>query len=168
MRQDFNRWVSPFLPTLCIISGKIGRLPRWVDREDILSHILFSLWEKWKSGELEDKTTSYIMQNCWFAAQNYLRTRKDKIASLSLDEPVDDQGTPLIDFIEGNLSFFQSLQLQHSMGKLEEKLTSREKDVLELQKREYTTREIAKRLGISHVRVIRIQHNIRTKAEVLA
>ncbi len=61
MRQDFNQWVSPFLPTLYTISGKIGKLPQWVDREDVVSQMLFDLWGKWKRGELQNKPTSYMV-----------------------------------------------------------------------------------------------------------
>jgi len=164
MRQDFNQWVSPFLPTLYTISGKIGKLPQWVDREDVVSQMLFDLWEKWKRGELQNKPTSYIFRNCWFAAQNYRRTSKDKILALSLDKPVDEEGTPLITLIEDDSSFFQTIEIKQSICKLKEKLTQREKEVFHLQKQEYTTREIAKKLGISHVRVVRIQQNIRKKA----
>ncbi|GAH96530.1 unnamed protein product, partial [marine sediment metagenome] len=40
--------------------------------------------------------------------QNYRRTLKDKILALSLDKPVDEEGTPLITLIEDDSSFFQT------------------------------------------------------------
>lgn len=164
MDQNFKQWISPFLPILYKISGNIGKLPQWVDREDIVSHMLFDLWKKWEKGKLDDKTTSYIFRSCWFAAQNYLRTLRDKISPLSLDKPVNEEGTPLIEFIEDDSSFFWKIQVRQSINKLEEGLTPREKEVFQLQKQEYTTREIGKRLEISHVRVVKIQHNIKKKA----
>lgn len=163
--ESFEQWVSPLLPTLYKIAERTGKLPHWMDREDIFSQILFNLWERWRRGELKDKTTSYIFQNCWFVAQNYLRKSKDKVPSLSLDEPVDEEGTSLVQLIEDDSSFFQKIQIRQGIDKLEEKLTQREREVFHLQKQEYTTREIAKRLRISHVRVVKIQQNIRTKGK---
>jgi len=165
MPEDFEQWVSPFLPTLSIMAERIGKLPLWMDKEDLLSQMVLDLWEKWKRGDLQDKTPSYIFRSCWFAAQNYLRKSKDKISLLSLDEPVDEEGTPFIELMEHNSSFFPGFQIRQGLDKLKEYLNQREQEVFHLQTQEYTTREIGQRLGISHVRVVKIQQHIRAKGK---
>ena len=165
MPKDFKQWVNPFLPTLRKISGRIGKIPLWMDKEDLLSQMVLDLWEKWRRGDLRDKTASYIFRSCWFAAQNYLRKYKDKISLLSLDEPIDEEGTPFIELMEHNSSFFLGFQIKQGIDKLKEYLNQREQEVFHLQTQEYTTREIGQRLGISHVRVVKIQQHIRAKGK---
>ena len=91
-------------------------------------------------------------------------------SSIKIDEFVNELDSKIVvDVVnsEDDSSFFWKIQVRQSINKLEEELTPREKEVFQLQKQEYTTREIGKRLEISHVRVVKIQHNIRKKAHAV-
>jgi len=57
------------------------------------------------------------------------------------------------------------LYTEEGIDKLKEYLNQREQEVFHLQIQEYTTREIGQRLGVSHVRVVRIQQHIRAKGK---
>lgn len=167
MAEKFIQVARSYLPVFHRMAQKIGKLPCWITPDDIVAEMLLNLWECWKRGELESKTRSYILQNCWFSVKNYLRKSEDKVHLISLSEPIDEEGTSLEELIESDLNFFRVIEVRQLLDELQKKLTPRENQVLHLQKGEYTTREIARELNISHVRVVKIQHNIKKKARTI-
>lgn len=165
MEENFEQIVKSYLPALRKMVKNIGELPGWVDKEDILSEMLCHVWQAWKNGYFEGKSRSYVLKSCWFVAKNYLRKVREKINLVSVDEPLNEQHSCLKDIIEQQEYFFSLFELREGLRELEKRLTKKEKEVLELQKREYTTREAAKVLGISHVMVGKVQKRIREKAQ---
>ncbi len=138
----------------------------FVDSDDLAQEAITCLWLKWKEGKLKDKNRSYILRGCYFDMKNFIRKSREVKAPLSLDMPIDQTGISLKEVIidsttltkedtEANF-FIESIR---NNG-----LTSREKQVFEYFLEGFNTRQIGKKLGISHVRVVQLEHNIWGKA----
>lgn len=165
--REFNKLIDELKPTLKKLSAK-NRFLGFIDKDDLYQEALINLWRRFSAGELQDKTTSYILRSCYFHIQNYIRTHKVKNKSLSLEEPVMyEEGAPLYlkDIIRD--------KGQDSLGQLDSRLivedimnnglTKREKEVFGLLYEGLNLREAAKKLSISHVRVLKIKQNISLK-----
>ncbi|MFQ5866525.1 MAG: sigma-70 family RNA polymerase sigma factor [bacterium] len=172
MEVNFERSLEGLFPRLKGIAKRVnGHLrfthahQRWagfIDEDDLMQEMSLHLWKKWKQGELEGKTESYLLQSCWFHLQNYLRTVDDKGEIISFDEPIDSEETTLGEIIPDNSQHLPELinwkiiiEKMRTNG-----LTKREKEVFALCLEGYTLREIGKRLDISFVRVSKIQKHI--------
>jgi len=161
---EFEELVKRFSPYIRYLASKTYIPSSVIDKEDLYQEILFSLWKRWKNKELEDKTDGYIRGSCYFHLKNYLRCHKEKARIVSLNEPVGEGGTledmipdqkPLIPERLDDAIFIQQMK--------EKELTRREKEVTEFLSQGYTLRDIGKKLGISHVRVLKIKENIGKK-----
>jgi len=125
------------------------------------------LWIRYKNNELDDKNDNYILQSCVFHLKNYLRKNRDKAVVVSLDEPIDEDGTPLRETLADNSEGLKaSLEDELLIESIKSNgLTKREQQVLTLSLEGFTVREVGRRLGISHVRVVQIKNRIRSKCE---
>jgi RNA polymerase sigma factor (sigma-70 family) len=156
--MKFEELLENFSPLLKRMAKRFKGNLRFLDEEDLVQEMLFHLWKQWKSGKCEDKTFSYIAQSCWFYLQNYLRRFRDKVSWVSLDElqSFPDKSSPPLEVVE------RKIIIERIRGN---GLTIREKEVFNLWLDGCTVREIGKRLRISHVRVVKIENNIRRKVE---
>jgi RNA polymerase sigma factor (sigma-70 family) len=154
----FEELIENFSPLLRRMAKRFKGNLRFLDEEDLTQEMLCHLWEQWNNEKLEDKTFSYIAQGCWFHLQNYLRKIRDKVNWVSLDElqSFPDSSSLPLEVVE------RKIMIQEIRGN---GLTSREREVFNLWLEGYTVREIGKRLRISHVRVVKIENNIRRKVE---
>ncbi len=126
------------------------------------------LWVSFKEGRLDDKTDSYILQGCYFHLKNFLRKTEEKVNLVSLDAKLDEEGMRFEEnlCLENPESCFNRLEAKFLIDHLQNNgLTQREKEVLSLILEGLTVREIGKRLGISHVRVVKIKANIVSKSK---
>jgi len=104
---------------------------------------------------LNEKNETYILKGCYFYIKNFLRkNRKKKIISL---EEILENGQNI-----KNLEFMDEYNLNNYEENFET-LNEREKTILNLFINGYTTREIGRKLGISHVMVIKIKKRIKEK-----
>ncbi len=161
--EDIIKRVSPVLKR---ITYKLNGHFTFFDEEDLFQEALVHLWQDFKDGKIEDKTDSYILQGCYFHLKNYLRKTRDKVSFLSIDNFVDEDGTGLEEILslEDKNSCFDYLENKMLIEAIQNNgLTSREKEVLSLCLDGLTTREIGQRLGISHVRVVKIKAKIKRK-----
>ncbi len=167
--MPFEILVKRLSPTLKRITGKLNGHFSFVDDQDLYQEALIHLWSHFRTGDLADKTDSYMLQGCYFHLKNYLRKTQDSAVLLSLNSLPDEDGprfeemlmakTPAsYDEAEGNL------QIEAMAGS---GITQREKDVLFFCLEGMTTREIGKKLGISHVSVVKIRSKIREKYDRL-
>ena len=97
--------------------------------------------------------------------KNYLRKFREKAKLVSLQEPFGENGVPLEELIPDQKSLIterwdDAIFIQQMK---EKELTRREKEVAEFLSQDYTLRDIGKKLGISHVRVLKIKENIGKK-----
>jgi len=138
----------------------------FIDAEDIFQEALVYLWMEFKNGRLKDKNKSYILKGCYFYLKNFLRkVDNHQITFLSLFSLISDEGeTTLEEVLYDDFSLEEDLNTKFLIEKIRNNgLTKREKEVFELLLEGYTTRQIGKKLKISHVRVIRIYKNIGKK-----
>ncbi|MDD5194257.1 MAG: sigma-70 family RNA polymerase sigma factor [Candidatus Omnitrophica bacterium] len=164
--MNFEDLVKRIKPKLKGIAIKLDGKYTSFNDDDLYQEALFSLWEKYRENQIQDKTDSYILQGCFFFLKNYIRkahTRLDK-RCLSLEKNINEANGTLEDILplenEGVLQFSRfNLLLQD----IERCLTIREKEVMELYLKNFTTREIGGRLGISHVMVVKLFNRIKEK-----
>ena len=167
--RSFELLVKKLSPTLKRITGKLdGNLPV-VDDQDLFQEALIHLWSHFRLGELDDKTDSYMLQGCYFHLKNYIRKTRDSAVLLSLNSLPDEDGAPFEEtLVAKNVASYDdvegSLQIE---AMAESGITQREKDVLSFSLEGLTTREIGKKLGISHVSVVKIRNKIKVKYESL-
>ena len=167
--MSFEILVRKLSPTLRRIAGKLDCHFSFVDDQDLFQEALIHLWSRFKLGDLDDKTDSCILQGCYFHLKNYVGKTRDSAVLLSLssipdgdgarfEETLDAKALASYDEVEG------SLQIEAMAGS---GITQREKDVLSFSLEGMTTREIGKKLGISHVSVVKIRNKIKEKYERL-
>jgi len=165
----FEILVKKLSPTLRRIAGKLDDHFSFVDDQDLFQEALIHLWSHFRMGELDDKTDSYILQGCYFHLKNYIRKTRDSAVLLSLNGIPDEDGAPFEEtLVAKNVDSYDevegSLQIE-AMAKTG--ITQREKDVLSFSLEGLTTREIGKKLGISHVSVVKIRNKIKERYERL-
>ena len=163
--MEFEELAKRFSPYIRYLSSRSYIPSSAIDKEDLYQEMLFSLWERWRKGELTDKTDSYIKGSCYFCLKNYLRKFKEKAKLISLQEPLGENGVSLEELIPDQKSLLpERLDDAIFIQQMKEKeLTRREKEVTNFLSQSYTLREIGKRLGVSHVMVLKIKENIAKK-----
>lgn len=162
----FEELVKRISPTLKRITHRLnGRLTFFND-EDLYQEALIHLWLDYRQGKLSDKTNSYILQGCYFYLKNYIRKTQNRPNLVSLDALINDEGTSLEEILckENPESCFSNIECKIFIEQIQSNgLTKREKEVLSFCLQGLTVREIGKRLGISHVRVVKVKKNLRNK-----
>lgn len=165
--MEFAELVRQFNSGIKAIANRHRPQCGFVDQDDLAQEALVSLWLQWKDGGLNDKNKSYVLKGCYFQMKNFLRKSLDKVTPLSLDAPIDEEGTPLEEVIANGRSEDDSRGLEANSlidTIRNDGLTVREKEVFEYFLLGFNTRQIGKKLGISHVRVVKIEKNIWAKA----
>jgi RNA polymerase sigma factor (sigma-70 family) len=171
MNETFEKLIKRISPTLKRITYRLNGHYTFFNDEDLFQEALIHLWGDFKGGKLQDKTDSYILQGCHYHLKNYLRKVRPKIRSVSLDLLVDaEDGRSL-----GETLFLEADDRRSTIDCLHDKLlvetirnngfTRREKDILSFYAEGLTTRVIGAKLGISHVRVIKLMHRIKDKCK---
>jgi RNA polymerase sigma factor (sigma-70 family) len=165
--MDFTGLLKRISPKLKGIAYRLSR-NRFFNDEDLYQEALLHLCECFKKGILADKTDSYILQGCYFHLKNFLRKNFKKTVFLSLESTYNDEGgVVLADLIADNFSKPVYLDYLHDKLLAEvirnNGLLPREKKILSFYAQGLTTREIGRRLGISHVRVVKLTRLIRQK-----
>jgi len=117
---------------------------------------------------LRDKTDSYILQGCYFHLKNYIRKNYNKIKLINLESLTNEEGEIFgldnILSLQNSESYFEVIHCKMLIEQVNNNgLTKREKEVFRLALEGLTTREIGSRLGISHVRVVKLIVRIRQK-----
>ena len=136
--------------------------------EDLYQEAVLQLWVEYNEGRLSDKTDSYILQSCYFYLKNYMRKIHDKTSSMSVNMPIDEGGTQLQDVLSSHQE--APVEEDADIDSLMEdvfynKLSRKEKEIVFFYLQGWTTREIAERLGVSHVTVVKLEGKIREKCK---
>ncbi|MDP1854199.1 MAG: sigma-70 family RNA polymerase sigma factor [Candidatus Omnitrophota bacterium] len=163
--MEFNELASQFNSGIKAIASKHRPQCGFIDAQDLAQEALLSLWLKWKAGSLKDKNKSYILKGCYFEMKNFLRKSLDAVTPVSLDVPIDEEGATLKEIIpDARLNDDHSIEVNFLIDAIRnDGLTTREKEVFEYFLLGLNTRQIGRKLGISHVRVVKIEKNIWAK-----
>ncbi len=169
--MTYEQLVKKISPTLKRITYRLkGRFCAF-DHDDLFQEALIRLWEDFGLGKLADKTDSYILQGCYFHLKNYIRKHYPKASLLSLESAVNEDGQSGDDTdrrfrIKHEDSLLDTVHCKMLLETIQNNgLTKREKEVFSLGLEGLTTREIGGRLGISHVRVVKLRKTMREKCK---
>ncbi|MFH0855283.1 MAG: sigma-70 family RNA polymerase sigma factor [Candidatus Omnitrophota bacterium] len=170
--MHFEELVKKFSPTVRRIAYKLNGHYRSFSHDDLYQEALLHLWNNLNSGKLADKTDSYILQGCYFHLKNYIRKVNEKPNVISLDIAV---GESKDGDIPEEMLYFRFGQQQDCRNLLHVKFLAeaiqnngfslREKRILMFLKDGLTTRDIGKRIGLSHVSVVKAVRRIRQRAK---
>ena len=153
--KTYEELIKKINPHLKFISKSFKNNLRYISSDDILQELYFDIWQKWSSGKLKNKNISYIKHGCYFFLKNFSRKYSEKI------RVIPDYNTELLakktlvaqkNLIERKIDdaiFIKQISDSH--------FSMRDKEIIELTLKNYSTREIGKKIGISHSRVIQIQ-----------
>jgi RNA polymerase sigma factor (sigma-70 family) len=168
--MEFEALIKRISSKLKGITYKLNGRFNFMNHDDLYQEALLHLWMDFRNGKLSDKTDSYVLQGCYFHLKNYIRTVQDKAHLDSLDALMNNN--------EESLNLEQRLPVEDSQvyfERLENKLLAetiqnngsspREKYILSLFAQGLTTRQIGQRLGVSHVRVVKLAAVIREKSK---
>ena len=162
----FRTLVRRLSPTLKRITHRLTPDSSLIGEQDLFQEALIRMWTRFSAGELDGKTDSYILQGCYFHLRNYLRKNKERTVIVSVSSVTEEDSLEEVvladdgaccDYLEGVLQ----------IEAIESRMTQRENDVLLLCLEGLTTREIGKRLGVSHVSVVKTRNRIKEKYERL-
>ncbi|MGA2775262.1 MAG: sigma-70 family RNA polymerase sigma factor [Candidatus Omnitrophota bacterium] len=166
--MSYEQLLKKISPTLKRISYKLNKQVSFCSADDLYQEALIHLWLDFSAGKLADKTDSYILQGCYFYLKNHIRKNNDKVRLISID-PMDSEreDTARIDeirYLSSADSTFEDTYCKMLIEQINNNgLTIREKQVFNFALKGLTVREIGGRLGISHVRVVKLRRSIAEK-----
>jgi len=168
--MEFETLAKKFSPTVKRIAYKLNGRYRSFNHDDLYQEALLHLWNNYKSGKLEDKTDSYILQGCYFHLKNFIRKINERPNVISLDAPVNEEGFCLEEALPLKFAIQEDCRSQLYAKFLVEAIQNngfspREKRILMFLKGGLTTRDIGKRIGLSHVSIVKAVKRIREKAK---
>ena len=163
--MSFEILVKRISPTIKMIAHKLNGHYTFFNDEDLYQEALAHLWVGFREGALGDKTDSYILQGCYYHMKNYIRKTQDNAVLISLSNPVGEDGTVMEDMIPSDgINPLEHMESRIDIEKVEENyLNQREKQVLAYFLEGMSMREIGRKIGISHVMVLKIRNRIKDK-----
>lgn len=166
--MQFEDLVRSISPALRGIVYKLRHRASFFNNEDLFQEAIIRLWLDYKDGKLANKTTSYILQGCYFHLKNYIRKNYDKANPVRLENGSGEEDGGLMLgkalSLEAPRSYVGLIDCRLLIERINNNgLTKREKEVFCLALDGLTTREIGSRLGISHVRVVKLKGRLRDK-----
>ena len=169
MDKNFEEILRKLSPTLRRITHKLNGHFTFFDDDDLFQEALEHLWIAYQNGTLGDKTDSYVLQGCYFHLKNYIRKSMDKVKLTSINLPIDEDGPTIQDTLicrdSGVEEALDKTFMAESIAR--SGLSKREERILSLLLCGMTVREIGKKIGISHVMVVKIKNGIKTKCKAL-
>ena len=171
--MEFEKFIEKISPKLKAITHKLNGKYTFFSEEDLYQEAAVYLWQKNSKNELSDKTTSYILQGCMFHLKNHIRKiyKKIDINSVSLNGLVKERNIELDDLAvdpQRQREQADSRERDLMIKDINSILSDREKKILSLRLKGFTTREAGKRLGVSHVAIVKMEKKIKDKYLTLA
>jgi len=167
--MTYDLLLKKIAPSLKRIAYKLSRKSPFCAYDDLYQEALIRLWENFSFGKLTDKTDSYILQGCYFHLKNYIRKNSNKAHIVSIDCGISDEdgyhGLPeaVLDLRSAD-SLVDDTHCRMLIEQINNNgLTMQEKKVFNFALEGLTVREIGSRMGISHVRVVKLRHTIAAK-----
>jgi RNA polymerase sigma factor (sigma-70 family) len=163
--MGFENIAKKLSPTLMRIAHKLNGRFTFFDEDDLFQEALGHLWANFQDGTLNGKTDSYLLQGCYYHLKNYIRKSVDKAKLVSTSAPLDDGESKIEDILECKkdcaAEIVDSVMLEGALQSLG--LSGREAMILSLLLEGMTVREVGRKIGVSHVMVIKVKARIRAK-----
>ncbi len=166
--MTFESLTQKLSSKLKAIAYRLNHQFTFFNEEDLYQEALIRLWEDSRTGRLDDKTDSYILQGCYFHLKNYIRKNRVKAKLVSIEENVGQGKNSFEDLF---LKDEKSSDLRDHLNDLlltetifNNGFTLKEKQILRFYSEGLTTRQIGERLGVSHVSVVKMTNKIRGKS----
>lgn len=140
-------------------------------REDLMQEALIHLWQVQE--QQPGQTKNWYLQNCRFHLLHYLALGRSvdspKRRASQVHPPEQDEDSDnWLDRFEGPDSVLQDVSARDILNSLSRLLSPREVSILQWLAEGLGTREIARRIGISHPMVIKHRRKIAALAKKLA
>lgn len=160
--MDFEILLKKISPRLRRIAKSRNGHGSFIDKEDLYQEMCIHLWNHFKDGVPAGLNGFYIARGCEFHILNYLRREREKATILSLEKPLNEEGYTLKDILPDTKEPLDSyVDRKITLSEIKNNgITKREKEVFSFILEGYTVREIGKKLGISHVMVIKYKQRI--------
>ena len=160
--MEFERLYERVNPRLKKIAGFYGRRGYSFDKDDLYQEMASHLWNNFKRGVPEGINDSYVIKGCEFHILNYIRKEKEKVYKISMEESLNEHGDTLRETLAGDSESLdeivdKKMLVDHIMNN---GFSKREKDVFGLLLEGYTVREAGRKLGISHVMVVKLKSKL--------
>ncbi|HTY45703.1 MAG TPA: sigma-70 family RNA polymerase sigma factor [Patescibacteria group bacterium] len=168
--MEFAGLIKRISPKLKGIAYRLNGHFTFMNHDDLYQEALLHLWSDFRQGKLQDKTDSYILQGCYFHLRNFIRTVSDKVSLSSLQALADEEGFCLEEKLpaQDTEEYVRYLTGKMIAEEIESQgLTERERQVLALSVQGLPLRQIGARMGISHVRVIKLRNRLKERFRML-
>ena len=168
--MSFEELNQKLAPTIKRIVYRLNGHYRSFDHDDLYQEATIHLWNNFLKGELSDKTDSYILQGCYFHLKNYIRKINERANIISIDTVLSTNEVITFEDILGEFwasddcrdDLHNKFLVQSIQGN---GFNSKEIRLLDYFSQGLSTREIGKRMGVSHVSVVKMMHKIRAKSK---
>jgi len=165
--EELHRKLSP---TIKRIAYKLNGRYRSFSHEDLYQEASVHLWSNFLKGKLSDKTDSYILQGCYFHLRNYIRKVNERFNIISIDAALNTNDEATIEDVLGKYWSCPDCRQELHNKFLAQSIQGngfnpKEKRLLAYFSQGLTTRDIGKRMGISHVSVVKLMQKIRVRAQ---
>lgn len=163
--MGFKDLLKKISPKLKMIARFHRHYVSCIDEDDLYQEMRIYLWNNFKEGVPEGLNEAYIIKGCKFYLLNYLRKERLPVKILSLEEPINEEGNTLEDVLpDTKESLDRRIERDLAIEEIKNNgFTPREKQVFSLSLKGYTVREAGKKLGISHVMVVKYKQRIINK-----
>jgi len=168
--MSFQELRQKLSPTIKRIVYRLNGHYRSFDQDDLYQEAIIHLWSNFLKGKLNDKTDSYILQGCYFHLKNYIRKINECLNVVSINAVFSADEDPAVGGVLGRYGAHPDCRDQVHNQLLVQSIQAngfnpREKRLLIYFSQGLTTRDIGKRMGISHVSVVKLMQKIRIKAQ---
>jgi len=168
--MSFEELHQKLSPTIKRIAYRLNGHYRSFNHDDLYQEASFHLWNNFLKGKLSDKTDSYVLQGCYFHLKNYIRKVNERSNIVSIDAALSmDENTTVGDLLGESWASEDCREDLHNkflaQSIVNNGFNPREKKLLAYFSLGLTTRDIGKRMGVSHVSIVKMLQKIRVKSQ---
>ncbi|MFC1632345.1 helix-turn-helix transcriptional regulator [Candidatus Omnitrophota bacterium] len=157
IKMDYQALRQKLAPVLKAIAIRLSGQSAFIDQDDLYQEMSIYLWEKYGSGVPAGINDSYIVNGCKYHILNYLRKNRDNVHLLRLDQAGNEEQLNLADILpQPGESMHRQLDKRLTFEEIRNNgFSQREKQILVYLAQGLTVREVGRKLGISHVMVVK-------------
>ena len=163
--MGFGELYDRVSPRLKRIAGFYNGRGYTFDKDDLFQEMSGYLWGTYKEKIPEGINDAYIIKGCEFHILNYMRKEREKVYKVSMEEPLNESGNTLRETLsDGAESIDKTVDKKMLIDYIMNNgFSKREKEIFGILLEGYTVRETGKKLGISHVMVVKLKNRLISK-----